>query len=146
MGRFARTGEGSLNITRFSLGEGCRWRYNMECEFEVRKAKINNEIVRLTSLFDKIDDNARNVVLSLIDSAAFMTVMLRELEIEINKNGCISEYKNGENQYGTKKSPEVEVYNAMVKNLSSVIKQLTDLIPKDERGKSNDELMKYLRR
>ena len=65
-------------------------------------------------------------------NAAFMSVTLQLLQTEINKNGAVSEYKNGENQFGTKKSPEVEIYNTMIKNYSAVMKQLTDLLPRGD--------------
>lgn len=55
----------------------------------------------------------------------------------------VSEYKNGENQYGTRKSPEVDVYNAMIKNYASVIKQLGDLLP--EVPPPADELTQFLK-
>lgn len=68
-------------------------------------------------------------VIALINNAAFMTITLEDLQLAINKDGGISKYQNGENQFGTKKSPEVEIYNTMIKNLASIIKQLTDLTP-----------------
>lgn len=97
--------------------------------------KIKKEIRRLTLLLKNIDNNTKKTISNLINNAAFMAITLDDLQIEINKNGIVSEYKNGENQWGTKKSPEIEIYNTMVKNYSSIIKQLTDLLPK----KSNQE-------
>jgi hypothetical protein len=77
---------------------------------------------------------------SLIRNAAFMTVTLQDLQAEINENGVMSEYKNGEHQWGTKKSPQVEIYNTMIKNHASITKQLTDLLPKNKvvNGGEND--------
>ena len=51
-------------------------------------------------------------------------------------------YKNGENQYGTKKSPEAETYIALSKNYAAVIKQLTDLVPAAKRKKSRLEALR----
>ena len=59
-----------------------------------------------------------------------MTVTLEDLQETINREGAVSEYQNGENQWGTKKSPEVEIYNTMIKNHMTIIKQLSDLLPK----------------
>jgi len=44
----------------------------------------------------------------------------------------VSTYQNGENQWGTKKSPEIEIYNAMIKNHAAIIKQLQDMLPKSD--------------
>ena len=37
--------------------------------------------------------------------------------------------KNGSNQWGTKVSTEASVYNTMIKNYTSIIKQLCELLP-----------------
>lgn len=91
--------------------------------------RIKKETARLKKLFKNIPKDTMDSVLALINNAAFMTVTLEDLAETINESGAVSEYQNGENQWGTKKSPEVEIYNTMVKNLASVIKQLTDLVP-----------------
>lgn len=104
--------------------------------------RIKSEIDRLTILLKDLGEGTLKGVKSLIENTAFMSITLEDLQKSINENGVISEYKNGENQYGTKKSPEVEVYNTMIKNHMSAIKQLTDLIPKGDN--ENDELLKFL--
>lgn len=100
--------------------------------------RIKDEIKKLNRLFVKVDNKTKKAVHSLIENAAFMAVTLEDLQIVINEKGCVSEYQNGENQWGTKKSPEVEVYNSMFKNHMSVIKQLTDLLPKQEVTDNDD--------
>lgn len=107
--------------------------------------RISNEVERLTDLLSELGEGTLNGVKSLIANAAFMSITLEDLQIEINENGVVSEYKNGENQYGTKKSPEVEIYNTMIKNHMAAIKQLTDLIPKGNPN-SADELLGFLSR
>lgn len=101
--------------------------------------RISEEVKRLNKQFTKIDSKTKKAVKSLIENAAFMSITLEDLQDYINTNGCVCEYQNGENQWGTKKSPEVEIYNTMVKNHSTIIKQLTDLIPKEVKPqKEND--------
>ena len=94
-----------------------------------RENRIKKEKNKLKKQFSKIDERKKQLVQRLIENAAFMAITLEDLQDDISMNGCISEYKNGENQYGTKKSPEVEIYNTMVKNYAAVIRQLTDLLP-----------------
>ena len=107
---------------------------------------IRKEKTKLNKIFKNINKDRLKVVEKLIDSASFMSVTLQDLEKEINKNGTVSEYKNGENQYGTKKSPEVEVYNTMVKNYTSIIKQLLDQLPQSESDPLHDggELAEFI--
>jgi len=91
-----------------------------------------------------IPKDKANSVESLLRNAAFMSITLDDLQDKINEIGVVSEYQNGQNQWGTKKSPEVEVYNAMIKNYMGVIKQLTDLIPND-KPIEKDELMGFVK-
>lgn len=100
--------------------------------------RIKKEIKRLNGIFCKMDVKRKKAVSSLIDNAAFMAITLQDLQSTMNEKGVISEYQNGENQWGTKKSPEVEIYNTMVKNHASIIKQLTDLMPEEIQQKQDD--------
>jgi len=114
--------------------------------------KVKKEILRLKKLFVGIGPDTMDIALSLIKNAAFMTVTLEDLQETINMEGAVSEYKNGEHQFGTKKSPEVEIYNTMIKNHMGIMKQLTDLMPeptipvKSEEQKKKDEFNRILRR
>ncbi|MGG3307332.1 hypothetical protein ABER23_07885 [Paenibacillus lautus] len=95
-----------------------------------KRGRIDAEIKRLSGLLGGVDGKSKKIVSSLIGNAAFMSVTLEDLQETMNENGVVSEYQNGENQWGTKKSPEVEIYNTMIKNHSAIMKQLTDLLPK----------------
>jgi len=100
--------------------------------------RIWREYEILSATYKDIPKNRKRLVRKLIVRAAFMAVTLEDLEKKISAEGCTSEYQNGENQWGTKKSPEVEVHIQMVKNYSSVIKQLSDMLPPEERGPTDD--------
>ena len=100
------------------------------------ETRIKREREKLAEVFAKMDENKRKTAEKLMDNAAFMAVTLEDLRDSINENGCVSEYQNGENQFGTKKSPEVEVYNTMIKNYTTVIKTLCDLLP-ESNGEMN---------
>lgn len=104
-----------------------------------RQQEIKKEITKLNRLFKDMDAKTKKVVQSVIENSAFMAVTLRELQDHMNKHGLISEYQNGDNQWGTKKSPEVEIYNTMIKNFISTMKSLTDLLPSPLAKKMNDD-------
>lgn len=101
-----------------------------------KDAKVKKEVTRLKKVFKDLDKNMLSTVISLIQNAAFMSVSLEELQETINDNGYISEYQNGENQHGTKKSPEVEIHIAMTRNHAAIIKQLSDLVPPEKKKDS----------
>ena len=110
--------------------------------------RIKKEFNRLKRIFKALPKNQLTSVQSLMKNAAFMAVTLEDLQKAINENGVISEYQNGENQWGTKKSPEVDVYNTMIKNYSSVVKQLCDFLPDQGAGKNGekqDALMDFIK-
>lgn len=101
--------------------------------------EIKKEIKKINILFKDLDKNVKRTVESLIQNAAYMAVTLKELQETLNTNGLISEYQNGENQWGTKKSPEVEIYNTMVKNYISAMKAINDFLPKDKIKNMDDD-------
>lgn len=103
---------------------------------------IRKEANRLKRVFRDLDKNKMTTVLSLIESAAFMIVSLRELEKIINEEGYTDIYQNGENQHGTKQSEAVKTHLAMTKNLSTVVKQLTDLVPPERKKASRLQILR----
>lgn len=103
---------------------------------KTKEQRIKSEKTRLKGIFKELDENKRKLVTPLIEKAAFMSIELDDLQAQIEQDGWTSEYKNGENQYGTKKSPEAETYIALSKNYAAVIKQLTELVPAAKRKAS----------
>lgn len=110
--------------------------------------RIKKEISRLKRLFKDMPKSTISKVISLIENAAFMTITLEDLQKVINKDGAVIEYQNGENQWGTKKSPEVEIYNTMIKNHMGIMRQLTDLMPtgSNPKDKKDDAFLQILKR
>ncbi|GLG90413.1 hypothetical protein [Sellimonas catena] len=104
----------------------------MKSKNELTKDELEKrEKRKLAGIYRKLDKDAKKSVESLIEEAAFMAASLYELRGIINRKGYTEEYQNGANQRGVKKCSEVEIYNTMVKNYMSTIKQLTDLLPKE---------------
>lgn len=109
---------------------------------KTKEERIKYEKTRLKGIFKDLDANKKKLVTPLIEKAAFMSVELDDLQEIIEQDGWTSEYKNGANQYGTKKSPEAETYIALSKNYAAVIKQLTDLVPAARRKKTKLDAMR----
>ena len=100
---------------------------------KTKEQKIAAEKRRLRGIFKELEENKRKLVTPIIEKAAFMSVELDALQEIIEQDGWTSEYKNGENQYGTKRSPEADTYIALSKNYAAVIKQLVDIVPEAKR-------------
>ena len=108
----------------------------MNYEGKSKEEIIKSEKRKLSGIYTRLDKKTKKAVDSMIDEAAFMAASLYELRQKKKKKGYTEEYQNGANQKGVKKCSEVEVYNTMIKNYMATIKQLTDLLPKEQAVKA----------
>lgn len=99
-----------------------------------RVKRIKKEEARIKKLFGKIDEDRKKLVLTTIADVAFMTVTMQDLREVINREGTTAIYKNGENQYGTKQSPESQTYLQLSQKLTQAMKILVDCMPKPQRA------------
>lgn len=112
---------------------------------KTKETKIKEKIDELVSIFSNLQEDTRKTVLPMIEKVAFMSVTLDDLQDDININGVTEQYQNGANQFGVKKSAAIDVYNTMIKNYTSLMKQLTDFLPKDESpNKAGDDLKRFI--
>ena len=105
-------------------------------EKKTKEQLIRKELNRIKKLFDGADANQFAISKPLLETAAFLSVSLVELQEEINKNGYTEEYQNGANQFGTKQSEAVKTHIAMTKNLTAIVKNLCDMLPPEKRKES----------
>jgi hypothetical protein len=96
------------------------------------EAEIKAEEVRLRRIFARIDKKRKAVTDGLIKRAAFMRVALNELEIDITVHGLTEWFSQGDQEPYKRRRPEAEIYNSMNTSYQKIIKQLTDLLPKDD--------------
>lgn len=110
---------------------------------EVTKdSRIKKEKHRLQKIFKDLESNKLKTCQALIDRAAFITVSLQDLEVQLNARGWTEYYQNGENQSGWKKSAAADVHISLTKNLNAIIKQLLDLVPPAQKASRLAEMMK----
>lgn len=116
---------------------------NEEREKRIRAERNRlNKILGATKQKDGLEPTPKiKAAKGLIDNAAFMTIHLQDLQAELNEHGCVEEYRNGETQYGMKKSAAADIYTTMYKNYIATIKQLAELAPDNV---STDELSMFM--
>ena len=68
-----------------------------------------------------------------------MTITMKELRENIIREGTTVAYKNGENQYGTKQSPDAQLLLQFSQKQSQAMKILLECLPKTERIKKMPE-------
>lgn len=103
-------------------------------EGKTKEQIIAAEKRKLNGIYKKLDEKTKKATESIVNEAAFMGASLYELRTIIAEKGYTEEYQNGANQKGVKKSAAIEIYNTMIKNYMAVIKQLTDLLPKEQKA------------
>lgn len=89
-------------------------------DFKKTKAKIKeltgSKKERAEAIFKKVE---------------FMDAELMKLQEVLKEKGWVESYQNGSNQFGMKKSSEADVYNILIKNYTSAMKQLDEMLPED---------------
>ena len=108
-------------------------------EYLEKNRRIEKEVRRLKRLFSKIDKNKKNLVFATIEDVAFLTITMQDLRDQIIREGTTVEYKNGENQYGTKQSPDAQLYLQMSQKQTQAMKILVECLPKTEKPVARDD-------
>lgn len=113
-------------------------------EYLERYKLVGEEKTKLLRQFASLPTKQKNIVDGLIERAAFMRIMLAGLEEDIKKNGEFELFTQSDAvQPYQRKRPAVDIYNASIKNYSSIIKQLTELLPAESEA-AEDELIAFL--
>ena len=100
-------------------------------EMTLEKAS-QKERNRLKKVFKELDEKRKKTAEGLIDEAGFMRASLQMLKADIQENGFTEMFQQSEKQEPYERErPQAKLYNALNKNYQSIIKQLTDLLPKD---------------
>ena len=100
------------------------------------KKKISN-IKELKETFEQLDNDKSKLALSLLDKAEFLEETLQELKIKVKLQGVITEMCQGDYSI-ERENPALKSYNTTVKNYTSVIKQLNDMLPTKEQIPKDD--------
>ena len=112
-----------------------------------RKRRIKKEYERLIDTLHDLDEDVMQRVDGLIHRAAFMRISLEDYEADINKNGSVELFSQSEHQTPYERArPVVQFYNTTNKNYQSIIKQLTDLLPKEQAEDTLGDLINGLQK
>jgi hypothetical protein len=100
---------------------------------ELTKAeRISKEERRLKRNYKEIQKDKLAVVEGLIRRAAFMRMTLEDMEVDLDENGFVEFFSQSDNQEPYERErPVARQYQQMNKNYQSIIKQLSDLLPKE---------------
>lgn len=95
------------------------------------------DLSKLKEIFNK-DNNAKNTLaLSLLDKAEFMEDTLRKLQQKVKDDGVVTSMCQGSYDID-RENPALKSYNTTIKNYTSVIKQLNDMLPVENNNPKDD--------
>ena len=89
---------------------------------------------RLARIFKDIDEKRKATTRGLINRAAFMRVSLEDLEEDLNKNGFTEWFSQGDQEPYQRERPAAKIYNTMNVSYQKIVRQLTDLLPKENQS------------
>lgn len=104
-----------------------------------KEERITREEKRLRKSYKDLPKDKMQVVEGLIRRAAFMRVTLEYMEKDLDENGFVEMFTQSEKtEPYERERPVARLYNTMNKNYQNIIKQLTDLLPKEEVKDDDD--------
>lgn len=112
----------------------------MAVKKELTKAeRITKEERRLKRNYKDIQKDKSAVVEGLIRRAAFMRATLEDMELDLDERGFVEMFAQGEQEPYERERPVARQYQQMNKNYQSIIKQLSDLLPKEPIKQKDDD-------
>lgn len=101
------------------------------------------DIKGLKQEFEKINDGKSKLALSLLEKADFMNETLVKLEAKVKESGVVTTMCQGSYDI-ERENPALRSYNTTIKNYTSVIKQIADLLPEGSKKQEGEDLLKFI--
>lgn len=107
--------------------------------------RILKEERRLKRIYRNVGKEQKAIIEGLIRRAAYMRITLEEWEKDIMDNGYVEMFTQSEKtEPYERERPIARLYNTMNKNYQSIIKQLTDLVPKETKAVEDDGFEEFV--
>src|SRR5699024_1246252 len=108
-------------------------------QLEARNELVKKEKNRLKRIFSNIESNQMQVVSGLITQAARLRVLLDEMWEDITNGGDYELSSQSEKvEPYDRERPVAKLYNSRDQSYQKVIKQLVELLPKEEQQEATD--------
>jgi hypothetical protein len=119
-----------------------------EIDPEAKKRKserIQTEIKRLKGLYSKIENRHKKLIEGLVQRAAYMRIQLEDYETDLDDSGYVEMFSQSEDlEPYERERPVARLYNTGNKNYQSIIKQLTELLPKEQPKQEGNEFEAFI--
>ena len=110
-----------------------------------RDEQISKEKRRLNLIYKNVPKENKGIIEGLIQRAAYMRITLEWMEVELDEKGYVEMFTQSEKTEPYElERPIARLYNTMNKNYQSIIKQLSDLVPKQEVKIKDDNFDNFI--
>ena len=107
--------------------------------------RITKEEKRLRENYKDLQKDKISIVDGLIRRASYMRITLEDMETDLDENGFVELFNQSDKtEPYERERPVARLYNTMNKNYQSIIKQLSDLLPKSEVKQVEDALENFV--
>lgn len=106
-------------------------------------AKKNYDLKELKAVFETTNDNKSKLALSLLNKVEFMEETLLKLQNRIKEQGVVTEMCQGSYNID-RANPALQAYNVTIKNYTSAIKQISDLLPDGNLKVEGESLLNFI--
>ena len=97
-------------------------------------SRVNLKSIKKT--IDTLENDKKVLCMSLLNEIIFMKTTLDDLKKQIDEKGVVTKMCQG--KYDIERAnPALNQYNTLIKNYSSCIKQLHELLPKENDNNDN---------
>ncbi len=105
-----------------------------------KQERINKEEIRLREIYKEIKEENKSIIDGIIQRAAYMRVTLEDYEKDLDSGGYVEMFTQSANTPPYERErPVARLYSTMNKNYQTIIKQLGDLLPKEQSVKQPDD-------
>ncbi len=110
-----------------------------------KEKRIKKEQARLSRIYKDVGRENRAIIDGLIVRASFMRVTLEDMEQDLNESGFVELFTQSEKTPPYERErPVARLYNTVNKNYQSIIKQLSDLLPKERAKEVSDGFDEFI--
>ena len=108
-----------------------------------KAARVEQERARLMELFTGADPNKLDFIRDAVQQLAWLNVSIQELQSDIDENGPIVPYQNGQTQKGLQRNPACQLLVDLQKLSNTTFRALLPVLPDEPKSTALDELRQF---
>lgn len=97
------------------------------------------DLKAIKSTFENMNSDKSALGLSLVEEAEFMKTTLNDLKEKIAKDGVVTSMCQGKYNID-RANPALSQYNMLIKNYQTCVKNINDLLPKEEYAEESFDI------